>query len=130
MPSRTVEVASYCEAWPDQFLVERALLAQAMPGALAIEHIGSTSVPGLSAKPTIDILMVVDDVSRVHTNHAGAEQLGYQYRPNSFPDDGDHLFFRKVSNGVRTHHLHILAASSPRVAEYRLFRDYLRANRD
>jgi GrpB-like predicted nucleotidyltransferase (UPF0157 family) len=129
-PPRTVEVLPYDEAWPRQFLVEGALLAQALPDALRIEHVGSTSVPGLAAKPTIDILAVVGDITRVRADRAGLERIGYQYRPASFADDPDHLFFRKVSGSVRTHHLHVLASSSPRGDEYCLVRDYLRANRD
>ena len=127
-PPRTVEVVPYDKAWPRRFRAERVLLAQALPRALRIEHIGSTSVAGLSAKPTIDILAVVPDVRPVRADHTGLEQIGYEYRPASFADDPDHMFFRKVFGNVRTHHLHVLAFSSPRWPQYCLLRDYLRAH--
>lgn len=129
-PTRTVEVVAYDPAWPDLFNLERARLAAALPHALAIEHFGSTSVPGLSAKPTIDMLVTVSDVLGVLEDHASLERLGYEHRPRAFADEDEHLFFRKVSGGKRTHHLHVVAASSPRSNDYLLFRDYLMANRD
>jgi GrpB-like predicted nucleotidyltransferase (UPF0157 family) len=129
-PPRTVEVVPYDKAWPRQFQAERVLLAQALPYALRIEHVGSTSVAGLSAKPTIDILAIVGHVSPLRADQSDLVRIGYQYRPASFADDPDHLFFRKVSGDVRTHHLHVLALSSPRGPEYCLFRDYLRADQD
>ncbi|MBA2947956.1 GrpB family protein [Streptomyces himalayensis] len=76
------------------------------------------------------MLAVVSDVGDVLKDHAALEQLGYEYRPGSFADDGEHLFFRKVSGGKRTHHLHVLAASAPRSDDYLLFRDYLVAGED
>jgi len=61
-PRRMVEVVEYDPTWPDKFAQERESLARALPDALAIEHIGSTSVPGLCAKPTLDILIVVSSI--------------------------------------------------------------------
>jgi len=58
-PDGVLEINPYDPSWPAQFERERALLAQALPSALSIEHIGSTSVPGMSAKPTLDILAVL-----------------------------------------------------------------------
>jgi GrpB-like predicted nucleotidyltransferase (UPF0157 family) len=129
-PAATVEVVAHDAAWAEMFRAERQLLAEAVPRARAIEHIGSTSVPGLAAKPTIDVLVVVDDVNDVLNRRSVLAELGYEYRPGSFTEDDQHLFFRKVSDGRRTHHLHVLAASSPKPERYRLFRDYLTANDD
>jgi GrpB-like predicted nucleotidyltransferase (UPF0157 family) len=125
----TVEVVDYDPAWPARFEAERALLVDAVPGLfLSVEHIGSTSVPGLAAKPTIDILGVVDGLDEVVRAVEPLAAAGYDYRPGAFPDGERHLFFRKVRSGKRLVHLHVLAASSHRVDEYRLFRDFLRAN--
>jgi GrpB-like predicted nucleotidyltransferase (UPF0157 family) len=60
-----------------------------------------------------------------------AEQLaaiGYDHQPGSFPDDPDHLFFRKVVEGRRRAHLHALSSTSPKPVEYRLFRQFLTAH--
>jgi GrpB-like predicted nucleotidyltransferase (UPF0157 family) len=129
-PTATVEVVAYDGTWAEMFDVERDLLAAVIPEARAIEHIGSTSIPGLAAKPTIDILAVVDEISDVLDRRSVLAELGYEYRPGSFADDDEHLFFRKVSGRRRTHHLHVLASSSPKPESYRLFRDYLITNGD
>ncbi|MEV5695523.1 GrpB family protein [Micromonospora globbae] len=63
--ARVVEVVAYDPAWSEQFKVEQRRLADALPTALSIEHIGSTSIPGLAAKPIIDILAVVPVVDVV-----------------------------------------------------------------
>jgi GrpB-like predicted nucleotidyltransferase (UPF0157 family) len=129
-PTAIVEVVAYDGTWAEMFAAERDLLAANIPEAHAIEHIGSTSIPGLAAKPTIDILVVVDEISGVLDRRSVLAGLGYEYRPGSFADDDEHLFFRKVSGGRRTHHLHVLASSSPKPESYRLFRDYLIMNGD
>ena len=119
----TVEVVPYDSTWPASFEVERVALSAAMPCALSIEHIGSTSVQGLASKPTLDILVVVPSVADVVACVGALEAIGYDYRG---PRDGEHhQFFRKVSVGKRTHHLHVLTAGSSEPDEYRLFREFL-----
>lgn len=125
---RAVEVVDYDPAWPEQFAAERDLLTKALPDAVAIEHIGSTSVPGLAAKSTIDVLVVVEDVGLVLERFSALAALGYEYRPGSFAEDDQHLFLRKIKDGKRTHHVHVLEVGSPVPEQYRLFRDYLIAD--
>jgi GrpB-like predicted nucleotidyltransferase (UPF0157 family) len=124
----SVEVVPYSEAWPILFEQERAALQAAVGDvAASIEHIGSTAVPGLSAKPTIDILLVVDSIEDFLKRLPQVEALGYDYRAhNTFVGSDTHLFLRKVSNGKRTHHLHVLRSDSPEIEDYRRFRDALR----
>jgi GrpB-like predicted nucleotidyltransferase (UPF0157 family) len=127
-PDAYVEVVPYSDVWPVRFARERSALCSAV-GAVAqsIEHIGSTAVPGLSAKPTIDILMVVESIDDFFARLPAVEALGYDFRPdNSMVGSGTHLFLRKVDNGKRTHHLHVLRSDSPEIENYRLFRDELR----
>ncbi|MBA2948091.1 GrpB family protein [Streptomyces sp. PSKA28] len=80
-PVRVVEVVAYDPTWPEQFETERQLLADALPQAVSIEHIGSTSVPGLAAKPIIDIIAVVPDVKEVAADVSALERHGYVFRP-------------------------------------------------
>lgn len=129
-PVHVVEVVDYDPTWPELFEIERRLLVNALPGALSIEHIGSTSVPGLAAKPIIDILAVVPVVAAVAVGIPAVERLGYVFRPWVFADDDQHLFFVKDTGGRRTHHLHVFRAASPKPQENRLFRDYLVAHPD
>ncbi|HEX2046144.1 MAG TPA: GrpB family protein [Acidimicrobiales bacterium] len=126
-PDGTVEVVPYDPSWPARFEAERDILLGAVPGLFSsVEHIGSTSVPGLVAKPTIDILAVSDDLAAVLVHGVP----GYDHRPGSFPDDDRHLFFRKVRDGKRLCHLHVVHASSAEIDDYRLFRDFLGADAD
>jgi GrpB-like predicted nucleotidyltransferase (UPF0157 family) len=125
---RVVVVVPYDPAWPQIFAREARLLADALPGALSIEHVGSTSVPGLAAKPVIDIVVVVVDVAEVDVS--ALAPLGYTFRPHAFPDDPDHLFLVKDTAGVRSHHLHVFAEGSPWPVRNRTFRDYLAAHPD
>ena len=130
-PHGTVEVVPYDPAWPARFETERATLVAAVGGLfLSVEHIGSTAVPGLLAKPTIDVLAVTRDVGAVLQRVDALAGAGYDHRPGSFADDDRHLFFRKVRDGKRLAHLHVVHESSPEVDHYRLFRDFLRANGD
>jgi GrpB-like predicted nucleotidyltransferase (UPF0157 family) len=129
-PDTSVEVVPYSNTWPILFEQERAALRAAVGDvATSIEHIGSTAVPGLSAKPTIDILLVVESTEQFLKRLPHVEALGYDYRAcNTLVGSDAHLFLRKVSNGKRTHHLHVLRSGSPEIDDYCLFRDALRTN--
>ena len=130
-PDGTVEVVPYDPAWPARFDAERAALLAAVPDLFSsVEHIGSTAVPGLVSKPTIDILGVAGDLDAVLGSVDRLAATGYDHRPGSFPEDRRHLFFRKVRDGKRLCHLHVVDGSSPEAEEYRLFRDFLRASPD
>jgi len=99
-----------------------------VPEASCIEHVGSTSVPGLAAKPTVDVLMVVNNLEVMLERREALEALGFEHRPDSFAPEREHLFFRRVVGSERTHHLHVLTATSTEPEDYRLFSDFLRAN--
>ncbi len=124
--TRTVRVVPYDSSWRDSFDGARSALATAVPEAISIEHVGSTSVPGLAAKPTVDILLVVDDLAVVLDRLEVLRRLGFEHRPGAFAAERQHLFFRRVVAGERTHHLHVLLDTSPEPDDYRLFRDFLR----
>lgn len=123
-----VVVVAYRAEWPELFSRAKASVAAVLGGhALAIEHIGSTSVPGLSAKPVIDLLV---GVRSMHVADACVPLLlaaGWD-----FPHDvNDHLegrrFLRLLADGVRTHHVHLVEHGGPLFDEYIRFRDALRA---
>lgn len=123
-----VDLAQPTRDWSDEFSRERFLLEQAL-GALAcrIEHVGSTAVAALPAKPIIDIAICVDKdafISRVVTR---LEDVGYLYYGDAaFP--GGHLFVRESSPGVRTHHVHVVRADDPQWRSWLRFRDFLRTD--
>jgi len=127
---RSVRLVPYDPSWPASFEAARGDLATVVPEALSIEHVGSTSVPGLASKPTADVLLVVDDLAVILDRIAELAAVGFEHRPGSFAPERHHLFFRRMVGGERTHHLHVLASDSPEPDDYWLFRDYLRANPD
>jgi GrpB-like predicted nucleotidyltransferase (UPF0157 family)/GNAT superfamily N-acetyltransferase len=118
---RIIEVVPYNAEWPTQFATEALKIQQILgSNCLTVHHIGSTSIPNLSAKPIIDIIPVVHDIMDV--NISGLEALGYLYRgERGMP-------FRKyVYKGEpqHTHHLHIWEQDNPEIDKHVLFRDYL-----
>jgi GrpB-like predicted nucleotidyltransferase (UPF0157 family) len=127
-PEAPVEIVDYDPAWPAQFEQERALLERVLAPWLvgAIEHIGSTAVPGLAAKPVIDIMAPVRDLASSRAAIDALAPLGYVHHP--YRPDEMH-WFCKPSAAFRTHHLHLVPRSSALWRERIGFRDALRANR-
>jgi GrpB-like predicted nucleotidyltransferase (UPF0157 family) len=127
-----IVVTDYDPAWPAMFEQERAIIAAAL-GALVvtIEHVGSTAVPGLAAKPIIDLLVGVTSLHAARACGIDALQaLGYTYVPEYQSWLRDELFFRKGVGGPWTHHVHMMARSDPGWDRRLVFRDYLRAHPD
>jgi GrpB-like predicted nucleotidyltransferase (UPF0157 family) len=125
-----IVVIDYDPAWPAMFERERANVAAALgPLAVIIEHVGSTAVPGLAAKPIIDLLIGARSLPEARAHGIAALQaLGYTYVPEYRSFLPDELFFRKGVGGPWTHHLHVMEPSNPRWEHRLLFRDYLRAH--
>jgi GrpB-like predicted nucleotidyltransferase (UPF0157 family) len=114
-------------AWPSVFADESARLHEALGDLVVrIEHHGFTSVPGLAAKPIIDIQVTVarldvDEIAR------RLEGIGYAHVP--WPGDADgYPFFAKPPEGFRTHHVHACLPGSLEESRHLVFRDYLRAH--
>lgn len=124
-----VRIAPYDPTWPGRFEQERAALAGAIGDWVVggIHHVGSTSVPGLAAKPVIDILVGVEDLAESRACFDRLGRLGYLYAP--YRSDEMH-WFCKPHPSRRTHHLHLLPVDSLRFRDELVFRDYLRANPD
>lgn len=121
----TVKLRPHDEAWHQLFAEEATRLRNAMGGyALAIEHVGSTAVCGLSAKPIIDIAVAVREIADAESCVLPLEKIGYAYRgEQGIP--GRHFF---TKGETRTHHLHLVATDSDLWKNHLLFRDYLRQN--
>ena len=124
-----IHIVPYDDDWPARFEEERRILAHAIGqyAAGAIEHVGSTSVPGLAAKPVIDIVVGVESLDRSRPLIALLEPLEYCYFP--YRPDVEH-WFCKPSPQVRTHHLHLVPVGSRLWIERLAFRDYLRTHPD
>ncbi|SFA71459.1 MULTISPECIES: GrpB family protein [unclassified Bacillus (in: firmicutes)] len=121
---RGVEVLAYQECWKDLFIEEAKLLQQIFGDELvAIHHIGSTSVEGLSAKPIIDMMPVVKDISRVDLYDKEMIELGYNPK-GEFGIEGRRYFNK--GGDARSHHVHVFEVGSPNIVRHIAFRDYLR----
>ncbi len=122
-----ITVVPYNPRWPAAFEAEAAQLSAVLRGnLLRIFHIGSTSVPGLAAKPIIDIMPVVRDISAVDVQTAQFAALGYEAL-GEFGIAG-RRYFRK-GGGNRTHHVHMFAGGDVQnILRHLAFRDYLRSH--
>jgi GrpB-like predicted nucleotidyltransferase (UPF0157 family) len=127
-----IVVADYDPAWPRMFEDERARVLDALGSLpLAVEHVGSTAVPGLAAKPIIDLLVAVRDLDKART--ACVEPLaalGYRHMHEYEAWLPDEMFFRKGMPGPWTHHVHVVEPGGARWQELVLVRDYLRRHLD
>jgi GrpB-like predicted nucleotidyltransferase (UPF0157 family) len=127
MNDAPIEIEPYSEKWPRLFELEAESLSDVLRSWLvgAIEHIGSTAVPGLSAKPVIDIMAPVSTLAQAEPAINTLSAFGYCY----FPYKADVMhWFCKPSPAHRTHHLHLVPAGSTLWVQRIAFRDYLREN--
>ena len=129
MPSSQapVEIVPYDATWPLRFEEEARHLHVVLRPWLAgsIEHIGSTAVPGLPAKPVIDIMAAVESLDTSRPAIDALVDAAYCYAP--YRAHAEH-WFCKPSPFFRTHHLHLVPAASRQWIEAIAFRDYLRAH--
>ncbi len=121
-----VEIVAYDPAWPAAYAAERERLAALLANGVELHHFGSTAVPGLAAKPVIDMIALVDDLDAPIA--ALVQRGGYQY-PQAFNATLTHRRFLCYPTAAhRTHHLHLV--DKPEELERRLrFRDRLRTDR-
>ena len=123
-------VVAYDPAWPQAFAAARPEILEAVgPDVECVEHVGSTSVEGLAAKPIIDILVGVKDWHEAMVTIAPLERVGWEFRgERGIPRR--HYFVKRTATRRRTHHLHMLEVGTDRYTEMLAFRDYLRAHPD
>ncbi len=127
MPEPVV-VVEYDLNWPVRYDAEKTCILEVIGAYIEdIQHVGSTSVPGLGAKPIIDIMIGIHDLSLVEKCVQPLENLGYEYL-SEFGIPGRH-YFRKPPDTVstlRTHHIHMVERNHREWRKHLLFRDYLR----
>jgi GrpB-like predicted nucleotidyltransferase (UPF0157 family) len=124
---RTIELTPYSPNWPTKFELEAQQLVKVFGDLLiSIHHIGSTAIPGIKAKPIIDIMVVVQELEKVEDFNPEMIRLGYS--PRGEAGIPGRRFFRKDSDGTRSHHVHIYARGHEAIQTQLNFRDYLRAH--
>ena len=128
MTTRNIVVVPYDEKWKLCFEeIAEELRAALDQLALSIEHVGSTSVPGLAAKPIIDIDVVIEDASKLPAVVDALAKIGYQHEGNlGIP--GREAFGYEGKTHLMEHHLYVCQKNSPELRRHLSFRDYLRGH--
>lgn len=124
---RNIVIVPYNPSWPELYRQEAEKIAAIFGQELiASHHIGSTSIPAMSAKPIIDMMPVVRNIETVETFNAAMMALGYESKgENGIPG---RRYFVKGSDAQRTHHVHTYKPNNPEVKRHLDFRDYLIAH--
>ncbi len=118
----SVEVVEYDDAWPVTFTAEADQIRAALGSQLRkIEHVGSTSVPGLAAKPVVDIALSVESFDALDV--AALEELGYRYVQEYDEETPNRRYFSKPG-----YHVHAYEQEHEEFLDYVRFRDYLRTH--
>ena len=124
MNMRKIEVVNYDSSWPADFEAERDVVRRALGDvATGIHHIGSTAVPGLAAKPIIDILLEVRDLAALDARNSDMEAIGYKPM-GEFGIPGRRYFPKGGDN--RSHQIHAFLRGDANIDRHIAFRDYLR----
>lgn len=126
-PSELIELVDYDPSWPVRFSQWQQRIVDALGSvACSVEHVGSTSVPGLVAKPIVDIQVSVRDLEDEDAYVTALAQIGLQLRTR----DEYHRYFRPFPDRPRDVHVHVCGVDSQWAQDHLLFRDYLRTHPD
>lgn len=118
-----IGISDYDSAWPEKYEAAAARLQPALAGiALSIDHIGSTSIPGLAAKPVIDIQVTVANLESLESFRAPLLSLGYTYTTDPLP------YFHTPAVWPHSIHVHVRQAESEQATRTLAFRDWLRSH--
>ena len=121
-------VVEHDPAWRTEFEEESQRISRVLgDGVLRLHHIGSTAIPGIFAKPVIDLLMEVENIAELDANSCAMEGLGYESM-GEFGIPGRRYFRRNNALGDRSHQVHAFESGSPEIARHLAFRDYMIAH--
>jgi GrpB-like predicted nucleotidyltransferase (UPF0157 family) len=122
-----VRIVDHDSSWPVLAAEELRRIGQALgPGAARLEHVGSTAVPGLAAKPILDLQLSVGALEPRARYVEPLERLGYMFVPA--PEAPDYHFFAKPPERPRSHHLHVCEVGSHHELRHLAVRDFLRSH--
>ncbi len=130
--AREMVVVPYDKTWPEIYEKEKGILLNIFGEIIHdIQHFGSTSIEGISAKPIIDIMVVVDDISKVDAYNSVMESNEYSVRGEN--GIAERRYFVKLNpdrSGNHTHHIHVYQEGNQHVGDELMFRDFLRINNE
>src|ERR671917_2661350 len=123
-----VEVVPHSPQWRDAFEAEAKHVTAALgENVVAVYHMGSTAIPNIYAKPIIDLLVEVRDITEVDGQSPAMESLGYEVM-GEFGIPGRRYFRKDNQEGIRTHQIHAFEVGSAQLARHLAFRDYMIAH--
>lgn len=123
-------IEPYNPNWKDQFQLEKDSLSTVLSEEVVIEHVGSTAIPKLAAKPVIDIMIGLDDFDTAKNHINSIVSLGYDYISEYEKELPFRKYFKKEYEGKHTHHIHMVQKDSDWWVRHLAFRNYLRNNVD
>ena len=131
--TRKIEVVDHCTNWKELFDREATNLVCVFGIELiAIHHIGSTAIPGIKAKPVIDILIEIKDIKKIEYFNEKIILLGYRPRGEclnaTVPGIPGRFYFSKDTDGIRSHQLHVCEGGHYDIQDKLNFRDYMRSH--
>lgn len=122
-------ISAYDPQWVEKFEEVKKVFENIFgEKAISIEHVGSTSVVGMKAKPLIDVLVIVGDIDGLKAEKHMVESLGYALRENVLADRS--LVFEKAENGAKTENIHVFEVGAPKINQFIDMRDYFRTHPD
>ena len=127
--NREYHIVEADPVWPARFQAEAARIREALgPVAVRVDHVGSTSVPGLAAKPIIDIQASVSSMVPRRVYAEPLSSLGYRWAPDPWSDE--HEYFSRDEDGARAYQIHVCQSEGPWERRHLAFRDWLTAHPD
>lgn len=128
--NRPYAFEAYNDTWPQEYSGSANTISGTLGDEVVnVEHIGSTSIPGMPSKPQIDILVTVKDLSRIPLYYDAMQEQGYTSR-GDYTNEGEEYFTKDTSEGVRTESIHVLPVGHHWAIELIDFRDYLKTHPD
>lgn len=123
--TREIIIVPYDNSWPIKYQDEVKRIKKILENEIISDHhIGSTSIPGMSAKPIIDILLEVRNISKIDEYNQKMIELGYEPR-GELGIPGRRYFSREEPKDLRTHHIHAFQSGDENLARHLAFRDYM-----
>lgn len=128
-PHRPYQLKDYDPNWANEFKKKVQILKFIFGDEIIdIQHIGSTSIPGMIAKPQIDILVIIKDLNKVKNYYDAMSRMGFTPRGTDYVGIGDEYFTEDTPSGKRITSIHVLPQGHPKINEYLNLRDYLRSH--